>query len=71
LPVYHNDTELCWRIQHRLKKKLWIAKEAFLWHYGKVTVNDLNAVDYENMKHHSEKVLKELWPEIAGEMSFG
>jgi len=70
LPIYHNDTELNWRIHHRLKKKLWIAKEAFLWHYGQVTVSTLTPEDFESMKQDSESVLKELWPEIAGNMTF-
>lgn len=70
LPVYHNDTELNWRIHHRLKKKLWIARQAFLWHYGKITVNTLNQNEFESMRKTSVSVLKELWPEIAGEMTF-
>ena len=70
LPIYHNDTELNWRIHHRLKKKLWIARQAFLWHYGKITVNTLNQNEFESMRKTSVSVLKELWPEIAGEMTF-
>ena len=70
LKVYHNDTELNWRIHHRVKKKLWIAREAFLWHYGKVTVNTLSQDEFAKMKKESEQVLKELWPEIAGDMTF-
>jgi len=70
LPIYHNDTELNWRIHHRIKKKLWIAREAFLWHYGKITVNTLSNSEFESMKKGSEQVLKELWPEIAGDMVF-
>lgn len=68
LPVYHNDTELNWRIQHRLGKKCWIANTAFLWHYGKITVSTLTSEEYNTMKAESENVLKELWPEIAGEI---
>jgi GT2 family glycosyltransferase len=70
LKIYHNDTELNWRIHHRIKKKLWIAREAFLWHYGKVTVNTLTQEEFHEMKKDSERVLKELWPEIAGDMVF-
>jgi glycosyltransferase involved in cell wall biosynthesis len=70
LVLYHNDTELNWRIHHRLKKKLWIAKTAFLWHYGQVTVNTLPAEEFERLKQESIHVLKELWPEIAGNMLF-
>jgi len=70
LPIYHNDTELNWRVHHRLKKKLWIAREAFLWHYGKITVSSLSQNEYNEMKRNSEEVLKELWPEIAGNIKF-
>lgn len=70
LPIYHNDTEINWRIQHRLKKKMWIAREAFLWHFGSVTVNTLGQEEYNKMKLDSQEVLKELWPEIAGNMQF-
>jgi GT2 family glycosyltransferase len=70
LKIYHNDTELNWRIHHRVKKKLWIAREAFLWHYGKITVNTLSQDEFDKMKKESEHVLKDLWPEIAGDMTF-
>jgi len=70
LPVYHNDTEINWRIHHRLKKKLWIAREAFLWHYGQVTVNDITQSQFEKMKTDSITTLKMLWPEIAGNIKF-
>jgi hypothetical protein len=70
LPVYHNDTELNWRIHHRLKKKLWIAREAFLWHFGQVTVNEITSDQFEKMRKESVETLKMLWPEIAGNIKF-
>jgi len=63
------DTELNFHVQHRLNKKMGVARDVFIWHHGQrtlETVKDINGkpVDWREIQHQNNMILHKRWPEI-------
>lgn len=57
------DTDINFYIQHRLHKKMGVARDVFLWHHGSKTLKDMG-INFEELQHNNNIILRKKWPEI-------
>jgi len=58
------DSDLTFYVQHRLHKKLGVAKDCFVFHHGQKTLSSLEGVDWREIQHNNNLILRKKWPEI-------
>lgn len=56
------DTDLDFYVQHRLHKKLAVARNVMLWHHGQKTLEAVG--DWQKIQEDNNKILRKKWPEI-------
>jgi glycosyltransferase involved in cell wall biosynthesis len=59
-PGCAEDTDLVWTIQHKLQKKVGVARDTFFWHHGQKTLELLG--NPQEIQHNAENVLRKRWP---------
>ena len=60
------DSDLAFAAQHRLHKKLAIAKDVFIWHHGQKTLETVVS-NWRELQHNNNLILRKRWPEIFPE----
>ena len=58
------DTDINFYVQHKLKKKMGVARDVFLWHHGSKTLSSLENVNVQELQHSNNVILKKKWPDI-------
>jgi len=61
------DSDLCFTILHRLHKKLGVARDVFLWHHGQKTLSSIEGLNWRELQHANNLILRKRWPEIFPE----
>jgi GT2 family glycosyltransferase len=57
------DTDTCFYIQHRLHKKLAVARDTFIFHHGQKTLSCV-VDNWRELQHNNNIILRKRWPEI-------
>ena len=58
------DTDICFYLQHRIKKQLAVARDVFVWHHGSKTLTDLPGINVQELQHSNNQILRKKWPDI-------
>lgn len=61
------DSDINFYIQHKLHKKMGVARDVFLWHYGSKTLQSIDGLNVQELQHNNNVILRKKWPTIFPE----